>query len=143
MLVSKLYQHSDQESLSLLAMVVNHGLSWRTYAQNSRKGHRPLCTSGSYDDAPSATIIMHLLPLCVLSDGYDKAPQANTMVPTSHYTHKSTGFLPEKIEGAGETYCSFYFVLEIFSLWRRLQEREMSFCIPPPAAKRQVHQAAI
>ena len=103
MLVSKLYQHSDQENLSLLAMVVNHGLSWRTYAQNSRKGHLPLCTSGSYDDAPSATIIMHLLPLCVLSGGYNKAPRATTMVPTSHYTHKSTGFLPEKIEAAGET----------------------------------------
>ena len=28
MLVSKSYQHSDQESLSLLAMAVDHGSSW-------------------------------------------------------------------------------------------------------------------
>ena len=49
-LVSKSYHHSDQESLSLLAMAVDHGSSWWGHA------------GCEYNHAPLAPIKMHILP---------------------------------------------------------------------------------
>ena len=47
------------------------------------------CTN-CYNSAPSAPMMMYLLPLCVLSSGYDNTPLTTMMVPTSCYVHMFT-----------------------------------------------------